>query len=131
MLVFSAAVNAQTTVSGTVSDSNGPIPGVNIFVKGTKISSVSNFDGTYTISPVPANATLSFSFIGYKAKEVAAANKSKIDVVLNSEALIILDGIEINRNGKSITSKNKKKWKFYIGIGGNGYRQNIPFQKLE
>ena len=45
MLVFSAAVNAQTTVSGTVSDSNGPIPGVNIFIKGTKISSISNFDG--------------------------------------------------------------------------------------
>ena len=85
MLVFSASVNAQTTVSGTVSDSNGPIPGVNIFVKGTKISSVSNFDGTYTISPVPANAILSFSFIGYKAKEVAAANKSKIDVVLEED----------------------------------------------
>ncbi|WP_281234960.1 SusC/RagA family TonB-linked outer membrane protein [Flavobacterium gelatinilyticum] len=85
MLVFSAAVNAQTTVSGIVSDSNGPIPGVNIFVKGTKISSVSNFDGTYSIGPVAANAVLSFSFIGYKTQDISAAGKNKIDVLLEED----------------------------------------------
>jgi hypothetical protein len=30
------------------------------------------------------------------------------------------------------TPKSKqKKLKFYVGIGGNGYQQNIPFQKLD
>lgn len=82
MLVFSAAVNAQTTVSGTVSDSNGPIPGVNIIVKGTKINTVSNFDGTYEIKSLPANAVLVYSFISYQTKEVAVGTKSKIDVTL-------------------------------------------------
>ena len=85
MLVFSAAVNAQITVSGTVSDGSGPIPGVNIIVKGTKTTTVSNFDGTYSITGVPANATLSFSFIGYKTKEVAVANKNKIDITLEED----------------------------------------------
>lgn len=84
MLVFSAAVNAQT-VSGTVSDSNGPIPGVNIYVKGTKTSSVSNFDGTFTINSVPHNGVLSFSFIGYKTQEIAVNNKTKIDVLLEED----------------------------------------------
>ena len=82
MLVFSAAVNAQITVSGTVSDSNGPIPGVNIIVKGTKTSTVSNFDGTYTLQSVPANSILVFSFIGYKTYEVSVNNKTKIDALL-------------------------------------------------
>lgn len=82
MLVFSAAVNAQITVSGTVSDSNGPIPGVNIIVKGTKTSTVSNFDGTYTLQSVPANSVLVFSFIGYKTHEVSVNNKTKIDALL-------------------------------------------------
>ncbi|RXM44157.1 TonB-dependent receptor [Flavobacterium sp. YO64] len=82
MLVFSAAVNAQITVSGTVSDSNGPIPGVNIIVKGTKTSTVSNFDGTYTLQSVPANSILVFSFIGYKTHEVSVNNKTKIDALL-------------------------------------------------
>lgn len=81
MLVFSATVNAQTTVSGTVSDNNGPIPGVNVIVKGTKNSTVTNFDGTFAIT-VPTNGILTFSFIGYKTKEVSISNQSKINVVL-------------------------------------------------
>lgn len=85
MLVFSAAVNAQITVSGTVSDGSGPIPGVNIIVKGTKTNTVSNFDGTYTLQSVPANSILVFSFIGYKPYEVAVNNKTKIDAVLEED----------------------------------------------
>ena len=81
MLVFTAAVNAQTTVSGTVSDSSGPIPGVNIVVKGSTINTVSNFDGTYSIS-APSTAILVYSFIGYKQTEIAINNKTKIDVLL-------------------------------------------------
>ncbi|MFH6960626.1 SusC/RagA family TonB-linked outer membrane protein [Flavobacterium aquidurense] len=84
MLVFSAMVNAQTTVSGTVSDSGGPIPGVNIIVKGSNINTISNFDGTYTIK-APATGILVYSFIGYKAKEIAVANKTKIDVTLEED----------------------------------------------
>ncbi|MEN2402510.1 TonB-dependent receptor [Flavobacterium sp. MC2016-06] len=85
MLVFSAAVNAQTTVSGTVSDSNGPIPGVNIIVKGTTINTVSNFDGTYSLKTLPANGVLVFSFIGYRSKEVAVGTKTKIDITLEED----------------------------------------------
>lgn len=82
MLVFSVAVNAQITVSGTVSDGSGPIPGVNIIVKGTKTTTVSNFDGTYTLNAVPSNGILVFSFIGYKPHEIAVNNKTKIDALL-------------------------------------------------
>lgn len=82
MLVFSAAVNAQTTVTGTVSDSSGPIPGVNIIIKGTALSAVTDFDGGYTIKSVPAKGILIFSFIGYKTKEITVDDRSKIDVVL-------------------------------------------------
>ncbi|MBE8723330.1 SusC/RagA family TonB-linked outer membrane protein [Flavobacterium hungaricum] len=85
MLVFSAAVNAQNTVTGVVSDNSGPIPGVNIVVKGTNITTVSNFDGTYTIKSVPANGTLVFSFIGYKVKEAAVGGKTTIDAVLEED----------------------------------------------
>lgn len=86
MLVFSAAVNAQTTVSGTVSDSGGPIPGVNIIVKGTAISAVSDFDGGYTLKSVPANGVLVFSFVGYKTREITVNDRAKIDVVLIENA---------------------------------------------
>ncbi|WP_264537910.1 SusC/RagA family TonB-linked outer membrane protein [Flavobacterium sp. N1736] len=85
MLVFSAAVHAQTTVSGTVSDSNGPIPGVNIIVKGTNTTTATNFDGTFTIKSPNANGILVFSFIGYKTKEVAINGKIQVDAVLEED----------------------------------------------
>lgn len=84
LFVFSASVNAQTTVSGTVSDNTGPIPGVNIIVKGTNISAATNFDGTYSIKTAP-NAVLVFSFIGYRTQEVPVSNKSQINVTLEED----------------------------------------------
>ncbi len=84
LFVFSASVNAQTTVSGTVSDNGGPIPGVNILVKGTKITAATNFDGSYSIKSAP-NAVLVFSFIGYKTKEVAINNKTEVNVSLEED----------------------------------------------
>ncbi|QOG01360.1 TonB-dependent receptor [Flavobacterium sp. MDT1-60] len=84
LFVFSASVNAQTTVSGTVSDNSGPIPGVNIIVKGTNTSAATNFDGTYSIKTTP-NAVLVFSFIGYRTQEVPVSNKSQINVTLEED----------------------------------------------
>nr|WP_315197624.1 TonB-dependent receptor [uncultured Flavobacterium sp.] len=86
MLVFSAAVNAQTTVTGTVSDSSGPIPGVNVIIKGTKTSAVTDFDGSYTLKAVPANGVLVFSFVGYKTKEITVSDRTKIDVILQENS---------------------------------------------
>lgn len=84
LLVFSASVNAQTTVSGTVSDNSGPLPGVNIIVKGTKTTAATNFDGTYSIQATP-NAVLVFSFIGFKSKEVSLNNQTQINIILEED----------------------------------------------
>jgi len=84
-------VNAQTdkTVSGVVTDKSGPLPGVTVLVKGTTNGTTTNFDGEYSLSNVPANAILEFSFIGFETKEVPFNNQSAIDIVMNedSEAL--------------------------------------------
>lgn len=89
MFAFSISAKAQSTVTGTVSDANGLIPGANVVVKGTNNGVATGFDGNYTITNVPPNAVLVFSFLGLKTKEVSVAGKNKIDVVLeeNSNAL--------------------------------------------
>lgn len=89
MFLFSLSASAQTTVTGVVSDANGPIPGANVNIKGTKTGVVTGFDGNYTITNVPANGVLVFSFLGLTTKEVPVAGKTKIDAVLqeNSNAL--------------------------------------------
>ena len=40
----------QQTVSGTVSDASGPLPGVNVLVKGTATGTQTDFDGKFTLS---------------------------------------------------------------------------------
>ncbi|MDR6968517.1 TonB-linked SusC/RagA family outer membrane protein [Flavobacterium arsenatis] len=82
MFAFSLNANAQSSVSGNVSDANGPIPGANVVVKGTTNGVGTDADGNYTITNVPANGVLVISFIGYNDKEMPVQGKSRIDVVL-------------------------------------------------
>ncbi|MEX0361742.1 MAG: carboxypeptidase-like regulatory domain-containing protein, partial [Allomuricauda sp.] len=40
------------TVSGTVTDVNGPLPGASVLVKGTTNGTQTDFDGNYTLSGI-------------------------------------------------------------------------------
>ncbi|MGS2762426.1 SusC/RagA family TonB-linked outer membrane protein [Sinomicrobium sp. M5D2P9] len=80
------AVQAQVTVSGTVSDASGPLPGANIVVKGTSNGTQTDFDGNYTLSDVPEDAVLVFSYIGYKNNEVPVNGETTINVTLQEDA---------------------------------------------
>jgi len=78
---------AQTTqVSGTVSDVDGPLPGVNIVVKGTTNGVTTDFDGNYTISDVVDESVLVYSYIGYAKQEIAVQGQSTINVTMESDA---------------------------------------------
>lgn len=73
-------------VSGQVLDeSNQPLPGVNILVKGTTNGTTSDGNGKYSISVPSQDAVLVFSFIGYITQEVSADNRSVIDVTLSAD----------------------------------------------
>ena len=51
-------------------------------------------DGRYQIS-VAKNATLDFSFVGYKTQSVAVANRTQIDVTLEEDAMMIGEVVAI------------------------------------
>lgn len=70
------------TVTGTVTESSGPLPGVNVSVKGTQNGTTTDFDGKYTINNVGQDATLVFSYLGYKTQEVKYIGQGTIDIVL-------------------------------------------------
>lgn len=73
----------QIQVSGKVTDeSNQPLPGVNILVKGTTNGTTSDSDGNYLINVPDQGAVLVFSFIGYASQETTVGNQSQINVVL-------------------------------------------------
>lgn len=82
----SGPMQQEITVTGRVTGTGdeGPLPGVNVVVKGTTTGTSTDADGRYTIS-VPENATLVFSFIGYTSQEIPVASQTVIDVVLASD----------------------------------------------
>lgn len=84
LLMFTAAMNAQITVTGKVSDANGPIPGANVVLKGTSNGTNTNFDGDYSIANVPSNGVLVVSYIGYTSQEVAINGKTQINFTLEN-----------------------------------------------
>ena len=90
MTVCSTAVLAQGKVSGTVVDANGePVIGASILVKGTSKGTVTDFDGNYNIPSVPQNATLVFSYVGFRTQSVAVAGKSQINVTLEEDKQLL------------------------------------------
>ena len=86
LLVYSS-VNAQTRiVSGTITeDGKVPLPGVSVSVKGVKSGTQSSVDGKFSIN-VPANATLVFTYLGFKTKEVLVGNSNNLSVILELSA---------------------------------------------
>jgi len=73
-------------IKGKITDNSGAeLPGVNVTVKGTQKGIVSDAEGKYQLSGVPAKATLVFSFIGYLKQEIEVNNRTVIDVVLEAD----------------------------------------------
>ena len=76
-------------ITGIVKDQNGePIIGANVVEKGTTNGTVTDIDGKFSIN-VASDATLSISYIGYRAVEIVVKNQDSYDIVLHedSEAL--------------------------------------------
>jgi TonB-linked SusC/RagA family outer membrane protein len=91
----------QKDISGVVSDASGPIPGVNIIVKGTKIGTQSDFDGRYSIR-ARAGDVLTFSFLGMKETTVVVGASNTISVKLE-EAGRLLEEVVVQGYGKTST----------------------------
>jgi TonB-linked SusC/RagA family outer membrane protein len=106
------SVQQQPAVSGTVTDESGePLPGVTVVVKGTTQGTVSNADGEFSLSNIPEDATLQFSFVGMKPQEVEVGNQSSIDVTMVVDAIGIEEVVAVgygSLNRKNLTGSISK-----------------------
>ena len=78
------AVQQAKKVTGTVSDSQGPLIGATILEKGTSNGVVTDFDGNFDINVQPG-ATLVVSYVGYVSQEIKVGNNANINVTLKEE----------------------------------------------
>ena len=82
-------------ITGAVTDdTGGPLPGVNVVIKGTNIGVVTGADGTFSIT-APDDAVLEFSFVGYATQEIAVGNQTVIDVTMSEDSRQLEEAVVI------------------------------------
>ena len=73
----------EKTVSGTVTDETGALPGVNVVVRGTKNATQTGFDGKYSIKAKQGDI-LVFSFLGMEDKQVTVGSSNVLNASLKT-----------------------------------------------
>ena len=83
-LSFVQITLAQNTISGTIRDANGPLPGANVIESGTSNGVSTNFDGNFEIS-VAEGATLEISYTGYFTQTIEVGSQSNFDILMEED----------------------------------------------
>ena len=78
----------EKTVSGVVSDATGPLPGVNVSVKGSKSGVQTDLDGKYSIKAKTGDI-LVFSFVGMTETTKTVGLSNNVNVLMQ-------DGVSLN-----------------------------------
>lgn len=106
LLSFSAMAQ-NITVKGNVKDGIGEaIIGASVLIKGTTNGTITDLDGNYSLSNVPSNGALEFSYVGMKKQEIKVNGKSIIDVTLmeDSQTLneVVVTALGLKREQKAL-----------------------------
>ncbi len=86
-LCFLNFANAQNkTITGVVYDSNGPLPGATITIKGnTAKGTQTDLDGNYSITVSGSEDILVFQYLGFLKQEVIVGNQTTINITLQED----------------------------------------------
>jgi TonB-dependent starch-binding outer membrane protein SusC len=85
LLCINAAVLAQKTVTGKVSDdkTGEALPGATVQVRGTQVIAKAGADGSYSIQVPAGSRVLTVSFVGYEPRDINVANTITANVALS------------------------------------------------
>ena len=111
-LVVQISFAQDRTISGTVSDESGPLPGVTVLKKGTKQGTETDFDGKYTIK-VQTGSVLVYSFVGMKTTEKTVDSSNNINITMKEdknllEEVVIQGALGVERIAKSVGYAQQK-----------------------
>ena len=81
-----ASANDGGTLKGVVSDKNGPLVGVAVYVKDTNNGVSSDIDGNYLLAGLEEGDVIVFSLLGFDTVEITWTGQALQDVVLDASA---------------------------------------------
>ncbi|MEO1412542.1 MAG: SusC/RagA family TonB-linked outer membrane protein, partial [Bacteroidota bacterium] len=83
-------IDAQTTVSGLVSDDNGEtLIGASVLIENTQRGTVTDLDGKFSLAVTDvSSAVLVFSYTGYESQRISLDGRTEVSVILRSETTL-------------------------------------------
>ena len=80
-------VAQDATLNGSVSDAStdGPLPGVSVFINGTQTGTSTDFNGNFSLNGVSSGDVIQFSYIGYLTQEVTIESSFNISISLEED----------------------------------------------
>lgn len=95
----------QQTITGTVADHRGALPGVTISIKGKTALAITDANGHFTIN-ADLNDVLIFTFVGYKTTELTVQAFTPLKITLEEDAMTLQ---EVTVNAGYYTVKEKER----------------------
>lgn len=96
------------TVKGTITDAtlNEPVIGATIVLQGDAThGTVSDIDGNYILTDVPADAVLVVSYVGYAQQTIPLNGRTNINVVLSEDSELLEEVVVTGYGGTQLRSK--------------------------
>ena len=91
----SVAGFAQSQIRGNVKDSNGePILGATIKVNGSKVATVTDMDGNFSVNAKPGS-TITISYVGFETQTVTVKGTNLVPIVLKEDDRTLNDVVVI------------------------------------
>ncbi|MBP9793737.1 MAG: von Willebrand factor type A domain-containing protein [Flavobacterium sp.] len=120
MLISVVALAQEKVITGIVSDATGPLPGVNVMVKGTQRGTSTKFDGSYAIK-AKEGQTLVFSFMGMREVSKVVGVSNIINVVMQDDSKVLSEVVvtAIGIQKESRADRNSKKVKSVHQVMGS------------
>jgi TonB-dependent starch-binding outer membrane protein SusC len=127
LVMVSYSAIAQKTVSGRVTDgtSGEGLPGVTVSVKGSRATTTTNTDGTFSIAVPSDGSVLVFSYVGFEPQEISARS-SNFNIILNP-AVASIDEVVVTGYRTSI----KKDFVGSAGTVKGADVANVPIASFD
>jgi len=105
LCTLTSTAQTQQPITGTVSDTQGTLPGVTVLIKGKTTGTLTDENGYFSIAATPTDV-LVFSYMGYKTQEVIVSNQTVLNIQLEEDTTQLKEVI-LNAGYYSVKDKER------------------------
>jgi hypothetical protein len=100
--------NSERTITGLVVNEDGPLPGVNITLEGSRVGATTDENGKFTFpQKLKTGNVLIFSYLGYETQKTKiTANTTFIKLELTTDMVEMIGALDTAKPYKSKRKKN-------------------------